>query len=158
MSDEMIKALAANKGVIMINFGSAFISDKSRKLWDYSKKVAEDRGKQQGLASKDPAVEKYREAYFKEQKGHTDVQAVAAHIDHVVKLVGAEHVGLGSDFDGVGDTLPEGLKDASQYPNLIYELLKMDYKEEDIRKICSGNVLRVWNEVERVAAASAQSQ
>ena len=76
---------------------------------------------------------------------------MAAHIDHVVKLVGIEHVGLGSDFEGVGDTLPEGLKDVSQYPNLIYELLRMGYTEEEIRMICSGNILRVWEQVERVA-------
>ena len=158
MSDDMIRALAANGGVIMINFGSAFISDDSRKLWDYSKKIAENWGQEQGLAPNDPAVEKYRETYFKKQGGHTNVQAVAAHIDHVVKLVGVEHVGLGSDFDGVGETLPEGLKDVSQYPNLIYELLKMGYSQEDIRKITHGNIFRVWEAVEQVAAASSPAQ
>lgn len=157
MSDAMIGVLARNGGVIMINFGSAFISDESRKLWDQAKGVAERWGQKQGLAVGDPAIEKRREAYFKKQGGHTSVQAVAAHIDHVVKLVGIEHVGLGSDFEGVGDTLPEGLKDVSQYPNLIYELLRMGYAEEEIRMICSGNILRVWEQVERVAESTSSS-
>jgi membrane dipeptidase len=76
---------------------------------------------------------------------------VANHIDHVVKLAGIDHVGLGSDYDGVGDSLPTGLKDVSQYPNLIYTLLKRGYTEEDIAKICYKNVFRVWTEVEKVA-------
>jgi membrane dipeptidase len=72
---------------------------------------------------------------------------VADHIDHVVKLVGINHVGIGSDFDGVGDSLPVGLKDVSKYPNLIAELLKRGYSDEDIEKICSGNLFRVWTKV-----------
>ena len=83
-----------------------------------------------------------------------DVKTVADHIDHVVSLVGVEHVGLGSDFDGVGDSLPTGLKDVSQYPHLIYELLKRGYSEEDIAKICYKNVWRVWNKVEQVASTA----
>ena len=83
-----------------------------------------------------------------------DVTDVADHIDRVVALVGVEHVGFGSDFDGVGDSLPTGLKDVSGYPNLIAELLRRGYTEVDIEKICSGNVLRVLGEVERIAAGS----
>jgi len=68
-------------------------------------------------------------------------------------LAGIDHVGLGSDYDGVGGSLnlPDGLKDVSQYPNLLYELLKRGYTESDIEKICSGNFLRVWKKVEEVA-------
>ena len=73
---------------------------------------------------------------------------VADHIDHVVKLVGVEHVGIGSDYDGVGDSLPVGLKDVSTYPNLVAELLRRDYSEEDIAAILGGNLLRVWDAVE----------
>ncbi|WP_224999369.1 dipeptidase [Cesiribacter sp. SM1] len=155
MSDEMIKALARNKGVMMVNFGSAFISDESRKLWDSAKTVADRWAQEQGLSAQDDRVSKYREQYFHEQGGRTNVQAVADHIDHVVKLVGIEHVGLGSDFDGVGDTLPEGLTDVSDYPNLIYELLKRGYSEDDIRKIASDNIFRVWREVEKAAGNTA---
>jgi membrane dipeptidase len=76
---------------------------------------------------------------------------VAKHIDHVVKLVGIDHVGFGSDFDGVGDMLPVGLKDVSGYPNLVAELLKLGYSDEDVRKVCGENLLRVWGDVERIA-------
>ena len=82
---------------------------------------------------------------------YADVEAVANHIDHVVQLIGIDHVGIGSDFDGVDDTLPTGLKDVSQYPNLIYALLKKGYSESDIEKICSGNVFRVWKKVAEAA-------
>jgi membrane dipeptidase len=80
------------------------------------------------------------------------ISEIVTHIDHVVQLVGIDHVGLGSDFDGVGDSLPIGMEDVSKYPNLIEELLKTGYTEEEIEKICSGNLFRVWREVERVAA------
>ena len=76
---------------------------------------------------------------------------VADHIDHVRELVGINHVGLGSDFDGVGATTPKGLKDVSQYPNLIQELLERGYSEVDVEKVLSGNLLRVWAKVEEVA-------
>lgn len=158
MSDDMIRALAENGGVIMINFGSAFISDESRKLWDEARQVAEKWGQAQGHAPGSAAVEKHREQYFHKRNGRTTVQEVAAHIDHVVKLVGPTHVGLGSDFDGVGDSLPEGLRDVADYPNLIYELLKLDYSERDIRRICAGNVLRVWSEVEQIASDSTSAE
>ena len=72
----------------------------------------------------------------------------------MVKLAGIDHVGFGSDYDGVGDSLPTGLKDVSMYPNLIYELLKRGYTEHDIEKVCGANVLRVWEQVESYAAQS----
>ena len=75
----------------------------------------------------------------------------ADHIDHVRDLVGIDHVGIGSDFDGVGPTLPVELADASMYPNLVAELLRRDYAEEDIRKLLGANTMRVWREVERRA-------
>ncbi len=81
---------------------------------------------------------------------------VADHIDHVVSLAGVSHVGLGSDFDGLGDSLPTGLKDVSMYPNLIQELLERGYSEENIRKIAYQNVFRVWREVERIANRNAK--
>ena len=73
------------------------------------------------------------------------------HIDHVVKLVGPDHVGLGSDFDGVSN-LPVGMEDVTRLPSITYELLKRGYSEEAIRKILGGNILRVLAEVEQVAA------
>ena len=93
----------------------------------------------------------YAKQYALDNDVYEDIQTVADHIDHVVKLVGIEYVGLGSDFDGVGDSLPKGLKDVSMYPNLIAELLKRGYTEDEIAKICYQNTFRVWNEVIKVA-------
>ncbi len=83
-----------------------------------------------------------------------DVNTVVEHVEHVVKLVGIENVGIGSDYDGVGDSLPIGLKDVSTYPNLVQGLLDKGYSEEDIAKILGTNLLRVWREVEELAAKS----
>lgn len=74
------------------------------------------------------------------------------HIEHVIEVAGVDHVGLGSDFDGLGAGLPNGLKDVSAYPNIIYELLERGHTEDDIAKICGENLLRVWADVERFAA------
>ena len=107
-----------------------------------------------GLSRDDPAAKELVEAYRAEHPiPHVALSVVADHIDHVVELVGIDHVGLGSDFDGVGDSLPAGLEDVSMYPKLIAELLRRGYGEADIQKICSGNALRVWQAVEDYAAA-----
>ena len=86
-----------------------------------------------------------------------DISNVADHIDHVVGLVGVDHVGIGSDFEGVGPTTPIGLRDVSQLPNLIRVLLERGYSEEELAKILGGNTLRVWEEVERVAAKTSEA-
>jgi len=80
-----------------------------------------------------------------------DIEKVVDHIDHVVRLIGIDHVAFGSDFDGVDGMLPKGLEDVSMYPNLIYHLLKRGYTETEIEKICYKNLWRVWNKVEEVA-------
>jgi len=148
MDDEMIKALAKNGGVIMIAFGSSFLNDAYRKteekMWKYFEEHKLTPNSEEGKAY----VKKFRE---ENDLKYADVSEVAAHIDHVVKLAGVDHVGFGSDFDGVGDSLPSGLKSVADYPNIIYELLKMGYSERNIEKICSSNILRVWSEVEKVA-------
>jgi membrane dipeptidase len=154
MSDNMIRLLANNGGVIMINFGSSFINDEYRKRDSTVRVSAREALEAAGLSPADPAAHVFIDHYEKEHPVgfYADVKEVAAHIDHVVKLVGVDHVGLGSDFDGVGDSLPTGLKDVSQYPNLIYELLKKGYSKKDIEKICGGNLLRVWSKVEQTAS------
>lgn len=155
MSDDMLSALAQNDGVIQINFGSTFLdsqiaSNRDRYRTELAKRLAD-----KGLTEKDPEAEKVI-AKFKEQYPslYSDVQRVADHIDHVKQIAGIDHVGLGSDYDGVGDSLPTGLKDVSMYPNLIHELLKRGYSEEEIEKICYKNVWRVWNKVNAVAGRS----
>lgn len=154
MSDDMIRKLAEKGGVIQINFGASFIDSVARKnqdLLDSLEKVLREKG----FTSRDEAAKSIIDEFTDDHRElYSDVERVADHIDHVVKLVGIDYVGLGSDFDGVGDTLPVGLKDVSQYPNLIFVLLKRGYTEEQIEQICSKNVFRVWNKVIEVAAAS----
>ena len=105
-----------------------------------------------GLQSTDSAAKPIIEQFSKENPPlKSDVEMVANHIDHVVKLAGIDHVGIGSDYDGVEGETPTGLEDVSKYPNLIYTLLKRGYTEEDIAKICYENIWRVWNKVERVS-------
>lgn len=152
MSDELIQAMAKNGGVMMINFGGSFIDSAyaagSAKVREHIVNwLAEN-----NLSRRDSAAQVYITEYTAANNPFPTVQKVADHIDHVVALVGIDYVGLGSDFDGVGDSLPTGLKDVSMYPNLIAELLKRGYSEEDIEKICSGNIFRVWRAVEEYAA------
>ncbi|MEJ0057376.1 MAG: dipeptidase [Bacteroidota bacterium] len=150
MTDDMIKKLGENGGVMDVNFYTAFISgDVARR-----NKQLDSLLKAKGMSAEDSLSKPVIAQFIKDHPtGPTDVQTVANHIDHAVKLAGIDHVGLGSDYDGVGgpDNLPDGLKDVSQYPNLLYELLKRGYTESDIEKICSGNFLRVWKKVEEVA-------
>ncbi len=149
MSDDMIKALAAGGGVIQINFGSAFLKDEIRREPEVQKRELERYLKDHGLGKNDPQAIAYSEAYRKEHPPEfADVADVAKHIDHVARLVGIDHVGIGSDFDGLGDSLPTGLKDVSQYPNLIAELLKLGYSEQEIRKVFGENILNVWEKVQ----------
>ncbi len=153
MNDDMIRALAKHNGVIQINFGSTFLDKTVDKANRENRKKLDALLEKKGLTAQDPEAKAHIDAFQKKNPTlFSDVEMVAKHVDHVVQLVGVDHVGLGSDFDGVGDSLPTGLKDVSQYPNLIYLLLKKGYSEQDIEKICSGNVLRVWSEVERIAA------
>lgn len=151
MSDDMIKALGKNGGVIQINFGASFLDSLARansKLLDSLEKVLTGKG----LTSKDSAAQEIIDQFAKDHASlYSNVERVADHIDHVVKLIGIDHVGIGSDFDGVGDSLPIGLKDVSDYPNLIFVLLKRGYTPDEIEKICSKNLFRVWNRVIEVA-------
>lgn len=153
MSDEMITKLAAKGGVIMINFGSGFISAEVRKKEELGRSEFGEFIKANKLTMDSPEAKAKREELQKKYGAWADVTDVADHIEHVIKLVGIDHVGLGSDFDGVGDSLPTGLKDASYYPNLLLQLIKRGYSDADIEKICSGNVMRVWSAVEAYAAA-----
>ena len=113
VSDDMLRELAKNEGVIQICFGSEFIAEKKK----YPNLVV-------------------------------TVKDVADHIDRVKELVGIDHVGIGSDYDGWRN-FPVGLEDTSTYPNLIKELLNRDYTKEEIKKIFGGNLLRVWREVKK---------
>lgn len=150
MSDEMIRLLAEKGGAIQMNFGAIFVNTKvNAEFVKLRREIREhvEANNLQGEEKDHYAKQRWKNARF--SKAH--ISDMAAHIDHVVKLVGIEHVGLGSDFDGVTE-LPEGLEDVSCYPNLIYELLARGYSDDDIRSIVAENFLRVWAEVEKTAA------
>ena len=159
MSDEMITALAAKGGIIMINFGSAFITEEARQYssrrWPAARAFIEEHAD----LSREEARKKFAVAWEAENgpMPYASLDDVLDHFDHVVALVGVEHVGIGSDYDGVGDSLPTGLKDVSAYPNLVEGLLRRGYSETDVRKILGENLLRVWQTVERYAATTSTS-
>jgi len=156
MSDEMIEALAKNGGVIMINYGSSFITEQAN-VYSSARWDAEDVWRAEKPELSDSQVSEQFNAIWAEEHGpfpYADISDVLDHIDHVVALVGVGHVGIGSDYDGVGDSLPAGLKDVSSYPNLVEGLLARGYSTDDTRKILGENLLRVWAAVEENAAAA----
>jgi len=152
MTDDMLKALSKNGGVVMINFYDAFLDPNKV---EFSRR---ERDFQADLAKKFPSdptrvqdeLEKWRIA---QNPSKTPLSMLIDHIDHAAKTAGIDHVGIGSDFDGVPFTgLPEGMEDISKLPNITYELMKRGYSDGDIKKILGENFLRVMAEVERVAA------
>ncbi len=148
MSDDMLHKLKKNGGVIMINFGSTFIDKIQRQAYDSLAQNFREQIKRIGLDEGSEKAKAIKDNLFKNNPVlWSDIKNVVDHIDHVVKIAGVDHVGFGSDFDGVGDTLPKGLKDVSDYPNIIEELLNRNYSAKDIEKICFGNLKRVWNQV-----------
>ena len=155
MSDDMIKRLAENGGVIQINFGSSFLSKESQDKLKAAREHIVNWLADHELDRNDPKAKEYIANYMLKADPYATVAIVADHIDRVVELAGIDHVGFGSDYDGVGDSLPTGLKDVSEYPNLIFELLKRGYTEEDIEKICYKNAFRVWNKVAEIANGQA---
>ncbi len=150
MSDELARALAANGGVVMINFGSQFL--KSAYETGEATVTARVEAEMQRRGLTDHGSREAAAIYYQARRDAPTgtVEDVADHIDYAVRLVGIAHVGLGSDFDGV-TALPAGLTDVSMYPNLVAVLLSRGYAEGDIAKILGGNLLRVWREVEQAA-------
>ena len=151
MNDEMLTKLGNNGGIVMINFGSGFVTKEARQWRDglskFTQRIITEKGKDSDAAA--TAEQTYRAEH---PYPYSSLAEVLDHIDYVVKLIGVEHVGIGSDFDGVGDTLPTGLKDVSAYPNLVQGLLDRDYSQQDIELILGKNFLRVWQQVEDYAA------
>ncbi len=154
MSDDMIEALAKNGGVIQINIGSGFLTAEANKYSTAEWKEEAAWAKDHGVAENSPEAKQHQREYRKGRPfPYATVADVVNQFDHVIKLVGIDHVGIGTDFDGVGDSLPVGLKDVSDYPVLVAALLQRGYSEEDIVKIMGGNLLRVWRQVEAYAEA-----
>ena len=159
MTDEMVKALAENGGVIQINFGSSFLTSTAREYSDRAQEALETY-RSEALSDADEALAEEMSQAFSEQyrRDHpypyASVDDVLDHIDRVVLLAGIDHVGIGSDYDGVGDSLPLDLKDVSDYPNLVRGMLERGYSEADIAKVLGENLMRVWTAVEEYAAAA----
>ena len=154
MGDAEIKRLKDNGGVIQINYGSSFITRVSQDKSKTNSEKIEAYAKENGLEDGDEIFIAYAKKVNEENPIYADITEVVDHIDRVVELAGIDHVGIGSDYDGVGDSLPYGLKDVTSYPNLIFHLLKRGYSENDIEKICYKNIWRVWSTVEKTAADS----
>ncbi|MBA2339070.1 MAG: membrane dipeptidase [Pyrinomonadaceae bacterium] len=157
--DDLLRRIAQNKGVVMVNFYPVFIDQKAYDA---------DRARDERLK---PQLDRLREEYKNDPKrlGEEITKLYAAnplpptplsilidHIDHIAKTAGVDHVGIGSDFDGV-PSLPVGMEDISKLPNITYELLKRGYSETDVRKILGENLLRAFAEAERVARSSSRS-
>jgi membrane dipeptidase len=147
VTDDMLRALAKNGGVIGINFGEGFISQKD--VASLQKAISSDQGAPPDMVGKildDYANMEYRKDLAAMRTGLASLSDVADHVDHMVKIAGIDHVGIGSDFDGI-TAPPEGLNDVSKMPYLVAVLLKRGYSEQDIKKILGGNYLRVIREV-----------
>jgi membrane dipeptidase len=158
MSDDMIKALAAKGGVIQINYEKSFIDQDYKNAYDKAtggagvvgtlNQAVKNCGDDQECVSRaETALE--RKMTEEGKLPHVSWERIVDHIDHAAKLVGADHVGLGSDFDGA--TMPDGMEDCSKLPKITEALLRKGYSGDDIRKILGGNTLRVMEQVERVS-------
>jgi membrane dipeptidase len=155
VSDTVLKLLAKNGGVVMVTFAPAYVSHDYR-VWSADRAAEKTRLNAPpfgGMYIGEP--DKAAAALKAWEKAHPMPQVtlgmVADHIEHVAKVAGVDHVGIGSDFDGVSD-LPTGLKDVSDYPGLLAELIRRGWSDADVAKVAGGNVLRAMEGAEKVAA------
>ncbi len=148
MTDDMLRALAKNGGVVGVNFGAAFLNQKDAE--ELKRAISHQNALEPSLTGAEldqfAAKEGAESGGWHPHVGNATVEDAADCIDHIVKITGIDHVGIGSDFDGV-PSVPHGLEDVSKMPNLTAALLKRAYSEDDIKKIMGGNFLRVVREV-----------
>jgi membrane dipeptidase len=148
MTDDMLRAVGKKGGVVMINFGSSFVNTKYVKPSpELQAKIDEARRTYAGDLDRMRA----EIAKLTGPRPRVTLEMLIDHIAHVAKVAGIDNVGLGSDFDGVGGNLPEGMEDISKLPAITYELLKRGFSESDVKKILGENFLRTMSEVERAA-------
>jgi membrane dipeptidase len=146
--DELLQAIAENGGVVMVNFYSGFIDPKAGEV---ARRSYAARRKLQAEFSDEPEFERQWQRWEQENPvPRGDLAMVVDHVDHIVKTAGIDHVGLGSDYDGINRT-PEGLEDVSCFPKITQELLARGYSDEGVRKLLGGNVLRAFRQAEQVA-------
>jgi membrane dipeptidase len=155
VSDDVLKLVAANGGVVLVNFARIYISDDYRR-WsadEAAEKTRLNAPPYAGLFVGQPDKAAAALAAWNTSHPATRVTLamVADHIDHIARVAGVDHVGLGSDFDGVGNSLPEGLTGVDTYPALLAELLRRGWSDADVAKVAGGNVLRVLAAAEAVA-------
>lgn len=162
VSDDVLKLVAANGGVVMVNYARVYVSEAYRR-WDADRKAEMTRLSAPpygGLYVGQP--EKGAAALAEWDRAHpaprVTLGEVADHIEHIAKVAGVDHVGLGSDFDGVGNALPVGLADVSTYPVLLTELMRRGWSDKDVAKLAGGNVLRVMDTAEKVASAMSRGR
>ena len=149
MSDDLVKKVGENGGVIMINYGSAFLTEAANTYSGPREAARAAAVEALGRAMSDEETTAFNEQWLADNPyPFATLNDVLDHIDRVVELAGIDHVGIGSDYDGVGDSLPVGLKDASSFPVLIDGLIARGYDEAAIEKILGANALRVWEAVE----------
>lgn len=146
MTDDMLRALAQNGGVVGVNFAASFLNQQDAE--ELKQKVSAQNAipAATGPALDELAAKEYAQDKVSYHVGHATVNDAAKCIDHMVRIAGIDHVGIGSDFDGIS-LVPEGLEDVSKVPNLTAALLELGYSERDIKKIMGGNFLRVIREV-----------
>lgn len=150
LPDELVKKIGENGGVVMISIGSAFLNEAANKYNEPALAALAAEEKRLGRAMTGAEKEAFRASWTAEHPyPFATLDQVLDHIDRAVELAGIDHVGLGTDYDGVGDTLPVGLKDVSTYPVIVDGLLARGYDEAGIEKILGANALRVWEEVEQ---------
>ncbi|HTE90847.1 MAG TPA: membrane dipeptidase, partial [Terriglobales bacterium] len=157
MTDDMLREVTKNNGVVMVNFYSAFVDENYRKAADAQKKdrdAAVDAFVAERKAQGKPVA--YAE-YDQVQRAwaakipRPPFKSLIDQFDHIAKIAGVDHVGLGSDFDGVSGATPEGIDSAADLPKISQALLDRGYSAGDIRKILGGNLLRVFTDVEKVS-------
>jgi membrane dipeptidase len=159
MTDEMLRAVTKNGGVVMVNFYSAFVDEDFRKAWEAQAKErnAAVAAAQEQWKREHPGLEPPYDidAKVNHEWGmkipRPPLKALIDHIDHVAKIAGVDHVGLGSDFDGVSYLTPEGIDSAADLPKITAALMQRGYTAADLRKILGENLLRAFTQVERVA-------
>ena len=153
LSDELAQAIAAKGGVVQVVFGVGFVNRQAAD--DLQAKFAARtalNARNQAAAKAGKPLEDAKAFEAEWDRTHpipvTPIDAVVDQIDYAVKLIGIDHVGIGSDFDGVSGNLPEGLRNVADYPNLVAALQARGYSDQDLRKILGGNLMRVWAAVE----------
>lgn len=156
LGDDMLRALARNGGVVCINFNVAYLDrgayDSFMQFRDQREREVADMMARNATSTDRWAQKRIILKRYSNRLPRIDLKAVLRQIDHVALLVGADHVGLGSDFDGISGMSPAGLKDASEYPALVRGLIAAGYSDVDIRKIMGENLLRVMRANEKLAA------